>query len=226
MDSRGGWHVGDAPTRLFEAFVARDPARAISVIQDAADSGMSHLQLFDQVYAPALSLLGGAWADGSVDEYAFTEASVVAEQITSFVTPATATATTDASLSIAVLTLAGDRHTIDKNIVSAALKEAGYRVFDLGSGLRATEAISGIERTAATVLIVFTHSAGATESVHELGAMLRSSGHEDVAMFVSGGSFAADVDLAKAAGANGIVRGAESALGLVAQVCEMRARDQ
>ena len=77
----------DSSARLYQAFVSHDPAGAINVIERAKRSGVAQAQLFDQLFAPAMSLLGGAWANGAIDEYTFTQASVVAEQITSFVTP-------------------------------------------------------------------------------------------------------------------------------------------
>jgi hypothetical protein len=48
--------------------------------------------------------------------------------------------------------------------------------------------------------------------------MLATAGHDDVVLLVSGGPFEADPAMAKRAGANGVVRGAESAIRLVAKV--------
>lgn len=208
----------DAAARLYQAFVSQDPAAAISVIERAKRAGTAQAQLFDQLFAPAMSLLGGAWASGVIDEYAFTQAAVVAEQITSFVTPPTTAQ--DTGVTVLVGTMHRDTHSIDKDIAAAALKEAGHRVIDLGTDVRPAEFLERAEETGARVAIVFAQMRGVAESVSRVREMFAANSREDLVLFVSGGPFAADVALAKQVGANGVVRGAESALKLVAKAAE------
>ncbi len=206
----------DAAARLYQAFVSQDPAQAISVIEKVKSSGVSQARLFDQLFAPAMSLLGGAWANGAIDEYTFTQAAVVAEQITSFVTPPTTAQ--DTGITVLLGTMHRDEHTIDKDITAAALKEAGHRVIDLGTDVRPAEFLERAEETGARILIVFAQMIGTAKSAVRVREMFTAGGRADVAIFVAGSPFAADVALAKAVGANGVVRGAESALKLVAKV--------
>lgn len=206
----------DAAARLYQAFVSQDPGQAISVIQKVKESGVAQAQLFDQLFAPAMSLLGGAWADGAIDEYTFTQASVVAEQITSFVIPPTTAQ--DTGITVLVGAMHRDLHTIDKDICAAALKEAGHRVIDLGADVRPAEFFERAEETGARILIVFAQLIGTATSVSRVREMFTAGGREDLVLFVAGGPFSADVSLAKQVGANGVVRGAESALKLVAKV--------
>jgi trimethylamine corrinoid protein len=210
----------DAAARLYQAFVSHDPAQAIAIIQKAKAAGTEQTQLFDRLFAPAMSLLGGAWANGAIDEYAFTRAAVVAEQVASFVTPPAKPA--DTGVSVVVGTMQGDMHSVDKNIVGSALAQAGHRVIDLGVDVRPAEFLEGVEDAEAQFVIVFAQSAGVAASVVRVREMLTGNGRADVVMFVSGGPFAADVTRAKAAGANGVVRGAESALKLVAKAADAR----
>ena len=49
----------DAAARLYQAFVSQDPAAAIAVIEQVKASGVPQTKLFDQLFAPAMSLLGG-----------------------------------------------------------------------------------------------------------------------------------------------------------------------
>jgi 5-methyltetrahydrofolate--homocysteine methyltransferase len=206
----------DAPTRLYQAFVNQDPATAINVIERVKAAGVAQAQLFDQLFAPAMSLLGGAWASGTIDEYGFTQAAVVAEQITSFVTsPTTAQ---DTGITVLVGTMHHDLHAIDKDITAAALKEAGHRVIDLGCDVRPSEFLERAEETGARILVVFAQTMSTARSVLRVREMFSAGGREDVVIFVAGGPFVAEVSLARAAGANGISRGAESALKLVARV--------
>ena len=205
----------DSSARLYQAFVNHDPAGAIGVVESAKKGGIAQAQLFDQLFAPAMSLLGGAWANGAIDEYTFTQASVVAEQITSFVTPPTAAQ--DTGVTVLVGTMHHDHHEIDKDITAAALKEAGHRVIDLGVDVRPAEFLERADETGARIVIVFAQMMSTAKSVERVREMFVAGRREDIVMFVAGGPFVADLKLAKAVGANGVSRGAESALKLVAK---------
>ena len=205
----------DSAARLYQAFVSQDPAAAIGVIERAKRGGVAQVQLFDQLFAPAMSLLGGAWASGAIDEYTFTQASVIAEQITSFVIPPTTSG--DTGVTVILGTMHHDHHTIDKDITAAALKEAGNRVIDLGADVRPAEFLERAEESGCKLVIVYAQLIGTARSVIRVREMFSTAGHSDVVILVAGGPFVADPTLAKAVGANGIVRGAESALKLVAK---------
>ena len=120
--------AADAAAQLYQAFVDQDPAEAIQVVERARASGIAQDALFDTLYAPAMGMLGGAWALGTIDEIVFTQAAVVAEQVGSFVMPSAATR--DTGVTIVLGTIHRDRHSIGRTIVAATLKEAGYRVND------------------------------------------------------------------------------------------------
>ena len=208
--------MADDAARLYSAFVSQDPAAAITVVEKAKSAGVAQAQLFDQLFAPAMSMLGGAWASGAIDEYTFTQAAVVAEQITSFVTPP-ATAQ-DSGLTVILGVMHRDEHSIVKDIVASALKEAGHRVLDLGVDVRPTEFMERADETGSRFIIVFAEMLSVATSVARVREMFVANGREDVVIFVGGSPFQADPKLAKEVGANGIVRGAESALKLVAKV--------
>ena len=208
----------DSSARLYQALIAADPTGAINVIERAKRAGVAQAHLFDQLFAPAMSQLGGAWASGSIDEYTFTQAAVVAEQVTSFVTPPNAAQ--DTGITVLVGAMHHDLHGMDKDITAAALKEAGHRVIDLGVDVRPTDFLERAEETGARIVLVFAQMIGTARSVVRIREMFTAGGREDVVIFVSGGPFSADTSLAKAVGANGIARGAESALKLVAKVAQ------
>lgn len=206
----------ESAARLYQAFVSEDPASAIAVIERAKAGGVAQAQLFDTLFAPAMSLLGGAWAAGSIDEYTFTQAAVVAEQIASFVTPPAAAQ--DTGVTVVVGTIHRDYHAIDKNIIGAALKEAGNRVIDLGVDVRPAEFLERLEESGARLAIVCASMMGTARTVSGVREACAAAGRDDVIMLVSGGPFVADAKLAKAVGANGVARGAESALRLVEKI--------
>jgi trimethylamine corrinoid protein len=208
--------MSTAAGRMYDAFVASDPAAAIAVVEDARADGMERERLFDEVFVPAMGRLGGAWAAGDVDEMTFTQASVVAEQMTSFVIPKAAVA--DTGVTVIVGSVQGEMHAVGRNMVVAVLKEAGHRVMDLGVDVRPAEFVDTVEETGARIVVACAEMAATAQVVSRLTDLLRSSGHEGVVVLASGGPFAADVRLAKSVGANGVVTGAESALKLIERI--------
>jgi methanogenic corrinoid protein MtbC1 len=210
----------EAPVRLYKAFVGQDPAAAIKVIERARADGVTQAQLFDSVFAPALALLGAAWAAGDVDEVAFTQAAVVAEQITSFVTPPPSV--TDTGVTVLVGCMQRDRHAVVKNVGAAALKEAGNRVIDLGVDVRPAEFLEKVEETGARIVLVCAEILATARDVRRVRELLTGAGRDDVVLLVAGGPFEADAAIARDAGANGVIRGAESAIRLVAKVATER----
>jgi len=213
--------AADEATNLYQAFVDQDPASAIQVVERVRASGVAQDSLFDTVYAPAMGLLGGAWASGAIDEMTFTQAAVVAEQVGSFVMPSVAKR--DTGVTVIVGTMHRDHHAIGRTIVAATLKEAGFRVNDLGGDVRPADFLERVEETGARILIVFAEMMRTARAVARVREMLVANGHDDVVVLASGGPFAADEGLAKEVGANGVVLGAESALKLVARVARDRA---
>ncbi len=206
----------DAAARLYQAFVSQDPAAAITVIEQARGGGMSQGALFDSLFAPAMAMLGGAWSSGAIDEYTFTQAAVVAEQITSFATPP-ATAR-DTGITVLIGSMHRDHHSIDKDIVAATLKEAGHRVVDLGVDVRPAEFLERAEETGARIVIVSAQLMSTARAVVRVREMFAAAGRDDMLLLVSGGPFTADPALAREVGANGVVRGAESALKLIGRI--------
>lgn len=208
--------AADEAAKLYQAFVDQDPASAIQVVERVRASSVAQDALFDAIYAPAMGLLGGAWASGVIDEMTFTQASVVAEQVGSFVMPSVAKR--DTGVTVIVGTMHRDHHAINRTIVAATLKEAGFRVNDLGNDVRPADFLERVEETGARILIVFAEMIQTARAIARVREMLASAGHDDVAMLVAGGPFVADEGLAKEVGANGVVLGAESALKMVARV--------
>jgi methanogenic corrinoid protein MtbC1 len=90
-------------------------------------------------------------------------------------------------------------------------------VIDLGADVRPAEFLERAEETGARILIVYAQLVATARSVERVREMFSAGGRSDVAILVSGGPFLADTALARSVGANGVVRGAESALKLVAK---------
>ncbi len=206
----------DQAARLYQAFVDQDPASAIKIVERVRANGVAQKDLFDISYVPALALLGGAWAEGTIDEVAFTQAAVIAEQVISFVIPPVLRP--DTGITVLVAVMHRDRHTVMKNIVAGALKQAGYRVNDLGCDVRPADIVERIGETGSRIVIVFAEMMATARSVRRVREMLESEGRGDVVLLVGGGPFATDLRLAREVGANGVITSAEGALKVLARV--------
>ena len=204
--------AASAPARLYQALVDGDPARAIAVIERARESGLTQTKLLDTVFVPAMSRLGESWASGAIDEYTFTKAAATAEQIGSFVTPATAAR--DTGITVLLGNMHHDLHGIDRAITAAALKESGHRVIDLGADVLPSQFLQRAEETGARIVMVFAQSVATAASVNRISEMFEAA-ERPVALLVSGGPFWTDARLAKAVGANGVFKGAQQALVMV-----------
>lgn len=209
-----------AVERLYRSFAEHDPAGAIAAIEAAKASGTPHAELFDAVFVPALAMLGEKWAAGDLDEIAFTEAAVVAEQVTSFVVPP-ATAP-DRGITVIVGCVEGDRHDLRKNVFAAALKSSGYRVVDLGVSTSPDEFITGLDETGARVILAFAEMVGTAGVVRRIRDRLDAEKRSDVVLLVSGGPFEADPDVARLLGANGVANAAQSVLRIIDRVAADR----
>ncbi len=207
--------AADAAAQLYQAFVDQDPAEAIQVVERVRASGVAQDTLFDVLYAPAMGLLGGAWAAGAIDEIVFTQASVVAEQVGSFVMPSAAKR--DTGVTVILGTVHRDQHSIGSTIVAATLKEAGYRVNDLGVDVRPSDFVERIQETGARIVIAFAETMRTARSVASIRDVLAAEGIGDVVLLVSGGPFTADTTLAREVGANGVIAGAEAAVRIVSR---------
>lgn len=202
--------------RLFRAFTGNDPAAAIRVVEQVRSAGVPQSELFDTLYVPAIAMLGDAWARREIDELAFTQAAVVAEQVSSFVMPPLARPDTGVGVVLGVMHR--DRHSVMKNIVAGALKESGYRVFDLGVDVRASDFLERVEETGARVVIVFAEMLATARAVEGVRDLLVAEGRGDVVLLVCGGPFAADPSLARSVGAQGVISTAQGALDVLERV--------
>jgi methanogenic corrinoid protein MtbC1 len=202
--------------RLYRAFVETDPATAIRVVEQVRSSGVAQAELFDALYVPALAMLGDAWARREIDELSFTQAAVVAEQVSSFVMPPLARPDTGVSVVLGVMHR--DHHSVMKNIIAGALKEAGYRVFDLGIDVRASDFLERVEETGARVVVAFAEMLATARAVAGVRDLLDAEGRSDVVLLVCGGPFAADPSLARGVGANGVITSAQGALDVLERV--------
>lgn len=207
--------AADTVSSLYRALAAADAASAISLVEKARAS-TAQSDLFDSVFAPAMAMIGAAWASGELDEYAFAQAAVAADQVIPFVTqPSVAQ---DSGVTVLIGVMRGDGHDVAKTVIGSALRMAGHRVVDLGADVSGTEFAERAEDSGARIVIVCAEQLASAVSVEHVTDALRAAGREDVVVLASGGPFTADPALARRVGARGVVRGAQDAIELVGRV--------
>ena len=205
----------DTVTSLYRMLASGDSTSAIALVEDARGS-IAQSEIFDSVFAPAMAMLGAAWASGELDEYAFAQAAVAADQLIPFVTkPSVAQ---DSGVTILVGVMRGDGHSSAKNIVASALRMAGHRVVDLGDEVSGTEFAERAEDSGARIVIVCAEQLVSAITVEHVADALRAAGRDDVAVLACGGPFVADPGLARRVGARGVVHHAQEALEIVDRV--------
>lgn len=210
----------DAAEGLYRALAGRDPAAAINAVDAAKAAGIPHGELFSRVFVPALAMLGEKWAAGELDELAFTEAAVAAEQVTSFVIPPATSP--DRGVTVVVGCMQGDRHDLRKNLFAAALKTAGYRVLDLGVDVSPSEFLSGVDETGARIVLVFAEMVATASAMRRVRDIFEAATRGDVTLLAVGGPFEADPEVARLLGANGVANSAQSVLRIVDRVATER----
>lgn len=210
----------DAALRLYRSLVRHDSVEAISVVERARTEGLAQDVLFDALFAPAMAILGGSWADGSIDEYTFAQAAVVADQVMSFVAPPVAAH--DTGTAVVIGSMHGDMHDAGKNIIGSALRDAGHRVLDIGTDVLPTAFLERAEQAGASIIIVCAEILSSALAVTRVREMFEMAAREDVTILVWGGPFSADPRLVRAVGADGMLSSAEDALERVAEVARHR----
>lgn len=210
----------DVAERLYRSFVEGDASSAIAVVEEARTAGVGREELFDQVFVPAMAMLGDAWARAEIDEVTFAGASVVADQMSSFVTPQAASS--DTGITVVVGCAEGELHSAMRNIIVASLKEAGHRVVDLGVDARPSEFLAKVAETGARIIVVVSEKVGTVAACRRVREMLDADGKGDAVVLAAGGPFDSDPALARETGLNGVAHGGESAVRLVARIADER----
>ena len=205
----------DAADRLHRALVARDAPGAIAVVESARSSGVDQAHLFDEVYAPALALVARGWADGRLNEYEFAQAAIVADQVLSFVTPASPSA--DSGVTVVTGCAPGERHSVRNAIIAAALRDAGHRVIDLGADVDPGEFPGRVREAGARILVLTAEMVAPACGAVRVREALDAAGCSDVVLLVAGAAFEADDALVARIRAAGAVRGAEDVCARVAE---------
>ena len=88
--------------------------------------------------------------------------------------------------------------------------------------VRPSEFLERVEESGARIVVVCASMIASARDAGRVREAFASAGIDDIVVLVSGGPYTADPALARRVGANGVIRGAESALRLVGRIARER----
>jgi excisionase family DNA binding protein len=190
-----------APARLERRLVAGDVPGAWAVVEDALVSGATPAQIHLDILTPALRSIGEGWADGRLTVADEHRATVTVQRIIGQLGPRFARRGRTRG-TVVIGAPAGELHALPSSMLGDLLREAGYRVVDLGANTPPdsfVDAARDADRLVA-VCIGITTGGEDHEAVRTIEALRAASITAPV--FV-GGAAITDADAAAALGADG-----------------------
>lgn len=161
---------------LARALAALDADACVKIVEEVGRA-VGPERLLEEIYLPALSRLGDIWARGLLDDLAFAQAAVIAEQLWGMIAPARSAGGGEATgPAVVVGVLAPDRHDIGKNQVARLLAEAGARVTDLGTQVEPEEFADRAREAGAAVIYVGAATQPALARLKEVRTALDDAG--------------------------------------------------
>ena len=165
--SNGAW--GE---RFQTQLLAGDEAGAWKVAEDALTSGMKPTSFYLEVLVPTLRNVGEAWSAGELSIAQEHQVSAIARRIVGRLGPQFAKRGRKRG-TIVLGAPAGEHHDLPIAILADLVREAGFRVSDLGANLPAESFVEFVEQTTDIVAIgVSVTAAGNEANVRELIAAL------------------------------------------------------
>ncbi|MCH9815971.1 MAG: B12-binding domain-containing protein [Actinomycetia bacterium] len=166
---------GEWADRFQAQLLAGDEAGAWKVAEDVLTSGMKPTQFYLEVLVPTLRHVGEAWSAGELSIAQEHQASAIARRVVGRLGPQFAKRGRKRG-TVILGAPAGEQHDLPIAILADLVREAGFRVSDLGANLPAESFVEFVRDAADVVAIgVSVTAAGNEENVVALTAQLRSA---------------------------------------------------
>jgi MerR family transcriptional regulator, light-induced transcriptional regulator len=210
---RGGSRPDRYRPRLLARLIAGDEAGAWAVCESAIASGMQPADVYIELLGPALATIGDQWSTGEIDVADEHRASVVASRIIGRLGPRFATRGRLGG-TVVVGCVVEDPHSIPAAMLADILRQAGFRVSDLGANVPPesfANAVAEAERLRAVCVSASTESSlgRAAETISAIRAAAPG-----VPVLI-GGPAVVDLEAASRAGADGWARNGTEAVAMI-----------
>jgi MerR family transcriptional regulator, light-induced transcriptional regulator len=147
------------------ALLCADLAAAESTVRDALDAELTSTEVFEEVIAPALWLVGELWERGEIsvaDEHAATEISL---RVLALEREARRVARARGAHRVMLATAPGEMHVVALQMVDSLLAAAGYNVLMLGADVPAPDLGTSARRHQPDVICLSATNPGRSEQV-------------------------------------------------------------
>lgn len=180
---------------IFESYLAAlfdtDKQRALQLIQDALDRGMSPEDAIFKIVVPGIErMIGGMVSDNLVTLSQHFLASQIAEEVTDRLIPLFAT-TPEIQGTVVIGSSYGDFHGLGKKIVVGCLKARMFQVLDLGINVAPERFVeAGVAANAHIIGIsaMMVHTATGEKGAREVRRILKQQGLEGRFRIMVGGA--------------------------------------
>lgn len=152
---------------FLDALLARDSARARSVVEQALDDGAPVPDLYLSVLDPALREVGHRWAMGELNVAEEHYATAIAQSILDGLSRRLPRAERDGRLAVVTGT-PGEQHALGARMVADFLEADGWEVILLGPGAPAPDLAELVEHEQPDVVALSTATASVLDGVAEV----------------------------------------------------------
>jgi len=160
---------------------------ALAIVDEALRAGISHVDIYEDVFAKALHRVGEFWEMNKIS----VAQERMATSITQFAIAAIYPRLSPSTLrrgNMVVTGVFGELHQIGANLVADAMEAKGWAVQFLGSNLPDADVVAAVERSSANVLCISTTVVANLPSVVGLVQAVRGSLGERAPRIVLGGA--------------------------------------
>ncbi len=157
----------DLRAAYLEALLERDARRAREVVDAAVAGGVGVLDLYTEVFRPALYEVGHLWAVESINVAQEHFATSVTQALLSAVAPASRVAPTQGRLAV-VTNTPGEQHLLGAQMVADLLERDGWEVLALGADTPAHDLVELVEMECPDIVALSTSTAGRLPGVAQV----------------------------------------------------------
>ena len=160
---------------------------AVNIVEEALRAGHSHVDLYVNVFTPALRRVGELWELNRISVAQEHIATSITQYAIAVIYPQLAPSAVHRG-SMVVTGVSGELHQVGANLVADAMEASGWTVRFLGTNLPPASVLSVVEESSANVLCVSTTIVANLPAVVELVQVVRDKLSERAPKILLGGA--------------------------------------
>ena len=191
------------------------------VVEEARTAGVTPTQLYFEVFAPSMVMIGTLWEQNEITVAEEHIATAITERLIAILSPSFSLQHPDPSQvqvrgTVMLGCVAGERHVLGLRMLADLFREQNWRVLDLGADVPIADWVGLAKRYEADVVAIATTATRFVSSVQTLIRELKTA-LPTVTILVGGAVFDQDPELWQVVGADLYRRDPIEAIALVSQ---------